>query len=230
MRFRFVALLLLLGACKAGGDAVRPPDTDPDTTGGLFPGATLEHTKDDGDFQSVVVGTQAGLPLKIRVMRGQTPLAGIFVAWNAEKPGASVSPDTSKTDQYGYATTFYTASTVAGFESITARIPEDTEFFLVQSLGGPPALLVKSPHFDSTPADGIGVGGSVLDPYGNPVDDVPITWSVLSGDGQVEPIYPATTGGGAFQAVVRFGPPPATVVVSASANGLSSVEFTVKRY
>jgi plastocyanin len=115
---RTAALLVAAGlaACSSeGGD-----DLD---VGG--PGSTaLSAAPSDpsGNGQSGIVGQNLADPLRIVVLRGGAPEAGVVVNWSASGIGAAMQPSLDTTDSDGISTSIWHLGTEVGSQSAQAAV------------------------------------------------------------------------------------------------------------
>jgi len=180
----WTAILTVLGACGGGGDLLLPGSAEPANVTVL------------GDGQSGRVGETLLQPLVAQVTDANgRPIDGATVVFvlTDPAPGAAVTPDTARTDSDGQASVNVTLGTRPG-----------TQQGQVQALGanGSPAatgnftLNVLAENANGIAAvsgqDQSGPVGSTLaaplvvqvtDPFGNPIGDVTVTWTVDGGGG-----------------------------------------------
>jgi len=192
-----------------------------------------------GDNQTDTVRATLAAPLRVRVLRGGAPAAGIGVTWSVEAAGGSVSAVTTITDAEGIASVTRVLGDTAseGFAHrgrTLARVDGaagSPVVFSATVLPGQPTRLTSHPYDTA----GIGavntVGGDnqelghirarVHDSYGNAVTGVRIVWKVTAGGGSITPIGPDTTGntGNAGSAWAQFtlGPDEGEHIATATA-------------
>jgi adhesin/invasin len=136
----------------------------------------------------------AGLPLpdpiEVRVFGSDDqPLPGATVTFSAAN-GGSVNPATATTDGNGIARTRWTLGQTAGPNVLTATAASGVSITITATATGARAATVTGvAGGNQTAAAGTAVpiapSVRVTDAFGNVVADVPVTFSVLSGGGQV---------------------------------------------
>lgn len=157
-----------------------------------------------GDGQADTVRATLPNPLRVRVLRGGVPAAGVTVTWSLG--AGSVSAISTTTDAAGVASvtrTFADTATRSDWTSsgrlsrtlasVNGAIGSPVVFTATARPGNPTQLITH-------PGDvaGIGVVNSpigvfraiALDAYGNPVTGVRIVWTVTAGGGSVTPADP----------------------------------------
>jgi hypothetical protein len=185
---RLTCLVLLTGALGCGSDLVLP-DLPPSQE-------NVALTKLNGDAQIGPVGETLASPLKIKVVtESQQPAAGLEVAFELADPAAgTVSPATATTNTEGEAVTYWTLGTLPGSYTATARLVGTegaetvTEFSATARAGAPDTLSAETPLSQpgrrgqpvATPPQ-----VRVVDRFGNPVPEVPVSWQVTAGQGIV---------------------------------------------
>ncbi len=108
-----VALAMVGLGCDA--NRVGPSEPDPTTTA---------LTVVSGDAQVAEVGTELGLPLRIRVTNGGTPVAGVPMVWSDQ--GAGFITGEPITDREGYASARWTLPTMVGAQRAFVSIGPPT--------------------------------------------------------------------------------------------------------
>jgi adhesin/invasin len=92
--------------------------------------------------------------------------------------------------------------------------------FNILALAGPPALVLRLSGEGQTGVIGALLSQpfvtSVIDVFGNPASGVPVTWSVLSGDGTLEEASAVTDASGLASARFRLGGTPGPNLVRAA--------------
>jgi hypothetical protein len=135
----------------------------------------------------------AAVAVTVRVTNGQGgALANASVTFAAGAGSGSISPATVSTDASGEASSTWTLGTAPGTQSLSASVTSSLRvtFTAAATSGGarsvtvlgqaPPPGLVGS---DATPPPEF----VVRDAHGNPVPGVTVAFTVLAGDGSVEP-------------------------------------------
>ncbi|HEU0016228.1 MAG TPA: Ig-like domain-containing protein [Longimicrobium sp.] len=183
-----------------------------------------------GDGQVGTVGQPLPQPLRIavRTAAGQ-PIPGAQVAWSTSSNGG-LTPATGVTDANGEAQAVwqlgapsgpqFAFATVAGIGQVT---------FSAGSNPGPVAFLVKEDGDGQTAAAGSTLNRIVVsarDQYGNRVNGVPITWTVMSGGGAVDPPSSTTALGGFASTQWTLGPAGGTQTLRAHTGTVEPVTFT----
>jgi YVTN family beta-propeller protein len=198
-----VSLLAVISACSGSG-----PD-DPGTPTALVAMA--------GHDQSGPVGQPLSSPLVVRAVTDKNqPIANQPVEFTIISGGGSLTARVDTTDQSGLAQTFWTLGTNASVQhrvvatafSATTNAPLTPATFSAIPVAGPPAtmtrLLGDGQGFVNEPvSDSLGV--RVSDLYGNPIGNVAVTWTVLSGGGQVSPATMSTNAQGIAKARFTLG-------------------------
>jgi adhesin/invasin len=153
-------------------------------------GVPLQLARRGGDGQHAAVGTLLADSLRVALrMPDGRPVAGAQVTWAAAAGG--VTPAVSRTDAQGYAAAAWRLGTVAGLSTATATVDGGTLTFTARGDAGPPAQLSiaggdggTAPIGGAAPDD---LAVRVEDAYGNPAPGAPVTWTVTSGGGSVQP-------------------------------------------
>jgi len=221
----FVSLLALATACSGSG-----PD-DPGTPSAL--GVV------SGQNQTGPVGQALTSPLVVRATTDKNqPVANQPIEFTIISGGGSLTTRFDTTDQSGLAQTFWTLGTqvsgqhrvVASAFSAATNGPLSPATFNAIPVAGPPATMTRlSPDgqaFVNEPVDSLGV--MLADLYGNPVASTNITWTVVSGGGQVSPGTVATNTQGIAKARFTLGG-GRTQSARAAAGGVSATfTYTAK--
>jgi YVTN family beta-propeller protein len=199
-----VLTLIVASSCSGSG-----PD-DPGT-----PSAVVAAS---GQNQTGQVGQTLAAPLVVRVVTDKNqPVANQPVEFVVIAGGGMVTARFDTTDQSGQAQTQWTLGTsVAGSQQVVVTaFSAETNGPLVPAtfnaipVAGAPAQLTgfggAGPHVANEPlADSLGV--ILQDLYGNPIPNVDVTWTVLSGGGQVSPATARTNAQGTAKARLTLGP------------------------
>jgi adhesin/invasin len=218
----FVVASGLAAAAACGKDS--SSTTNP---GGSLTGFTIV-VDSASQGQSVVVGKS--VVIGFRVMNS-TATAGVpsqsVTAIPATGSGTvATSPVT--TDANGHATVSWTLGTTSGPNILTLSTTGVTSSVTATALAAAPTKLMKV-SVDSQTVVASGSASLIVrstDQFGNPVPNVPVTWT--STGGTITPT--TTTTGSAGNAAVTFttGAIPATYSITATSPGLTSVTFTLK--
>ena len=158
-----------------------------------------------GDDQTDTVRSTLANPLRVRVLHGGVPAAGVVVSWSVEPGGGSVSAATTTTDAAGIASVIRTLGDTSGrwpshalLSWTTARVTGAAGSPVVFSATARPgqATRLYGPQYEA-----IGAVNTVVevvrahaqDAYGNAVGGVPIEWAITAGGGSITPApYPGT--------------------------------------
>ena len=196
-------------------------------------GAPASLAISSGNQQKEAVASQLDEPLKVRVKDSAgNGVPGLAVSFSDGGAGGTVSSPTATTDSSGYATTSYKTGTKAGTVSITASVTGlKSVVFKETVLSGPATTMsVYSGNNQSVKAGATApkeLEVLVVDKYSNPVNEVSVTYNAGGAGGSFSP-NPAETNPKGI-AGTRYTTPTktGTVTVTASASGLSSVQFTI---
>jgi hypothetical protein len=186
-----------------------------------------------GSSQKQPVKTPLPLPLTARVKdTAGNGLAGIKVSFSDGGARGTLSSPTATTNATGYASTSYTTGTKTGAVNITASVTGLTSVVFKETVlvGSASALKIYSGNNQSvkqgaaTPAQ---LQVMVTDQFGNAVPNISVTFDDGGSGGSFffDPVVTSSKGiaGTRYTAPFTSGP----VTVTASASGLTSVEFTV---
>jgi hypothetical protein len=94
--------------------------------------------------------------------------------------------------------------------------------------GGPVAMVAVEAIDRANPGDSLTLALRVIDPIGRGVPDIAITWSVLTGGGEITPGAPATDSSGLAMATWVLGMDEGSQSARAAAPGLNNVDFVVE--
>jgi hypothetical protein len=198
--FVLVAFLATTAGC-GGGDLLLP-----DPPGG---GENVALSKVTGDNQSGVVGQQLPEPLVVEVLtERQLPAGGRKVAFIFTSAAGEVTPDTAITSEKGQASARWSLGTQPGLHTITARLADvadlegDTQVaeFTAEARAAEPDTMRAQSAVSQPGRRGKDVGTApvvrVVDRFGNPVPGVAVSWTVITGGGEVsEPTTDTATDG-----------------------------------
>jgi Bacterial Ig-like domain (group 1) len=198
-----------------------------------IPGTPASLSISSGSSQKGPVGTPLPQPLIVKVKDASgTGLSGIKVNFSDGGAGGTLSSPTATTNATGYASTSYTTGTKTGTVNVTASVTGLTPvvFKEIVLVGPASALKIYSGNNQSvkqgaaTPAQ---LQVMVTDQYGNPVPNISVTFDDGGAGGSFffDPVVTSSKGiaGTRYTAPFTSGP----VTVTASASGLTSMEFTV---
>jgi hypothetical protein len=198
-KVRFVAaaavLLIASGTIGACDSVVDPPDNAPVTLEAVTP------THVQG-----AVGTFVEPMVVVRNAAGE-PVAGVWINFSLGGGAGSVEPSWVVSDGKGRAATRWNLGTVAvpgpGSPNpqtlwVTARNEGGLVrvAFQAEVLAGPAvtAQWWRIPGDTLLPGDTIEMRLRVLDEYSNPLVEPPVTFTILEGDGSLEPLPPLESG------------------------------------
>jgi hypothetical protein len=186
-----------------------------------------------GNLQSAQVTTTFASPLKVRVKDAQgNGVPGVSVSFSDGDEGGLLSPPIATTDLSGFAGTSYTAGTESGTVKISASTSGLAPVIFKETvLAGPAASLAIHSGNNQDVAPGAPTAKLlqviIKDQYGNPVKGMPVTFSDNGANGSfsVNPAITSAQGvaGTRYTAPLQTG----TVTITASASGLTPVNFTV---
>ena len=215
------ALILSCG----GSDLVLPSEGEP---------ASIEVIQGHG--LTGRVGEQLAEPLVVQVLDGaDRPVPDAIVA--VELTGGSAEPDTLTTDAQGMASSALTLGSQVGETEGAVRVvrpegaPEIRAGFTLTALAASADGLVLVSGDEQEAAAGTTLADplvvQVTDAFGNPIPDVPITWTA-EGGGSVSETATATDASGRSSVLRTLGPASGTQTTVASSEGLagSPVVFT----
>ena len=217
--------LLALG-CGGGtqsGPNPPPPPPPPSVPANLQAVSSLN--------QSATVAQTVSVTVRVTTSSG-TAISGATVSFAVASGGGSASPGLVQTDGSGQAATTWTLGTVAGANTLTASSGNLTPLtFNANGTPGPAAILAKLAGDQQT----IRVGSTlpvapavvVRDAFQNPVPNVPVTFTVLTGAGTLIGTNPITNAQGvAALTSWTLGLFSAAQSISAAAPGLGAVSFS----
>ena len=178
----WTAMLTVLGACGGGGDLLLPGSAEPANV-------TIV-----GSGQSGRVGEALPQPLVAQVTDANgRPIDGATVvfALTDPAPGASLTPDTARTDADGQASVTVTLGTRPGAQEGQAQAlgangsPAATGNFTLTALAENANGIAAVSGQDQTGPVGSTLSAplvvQVTDPFGNPIGEVTVTWTVDGG-------------------------------------------------
>lgn len=174
---------------------------------GIPAGAVL--VKAGGDEQTTVGGTTLAQELRVELRTaGGMPIWNAPVTWTPSV--GHVAPTTSLTNAAGQTATTWSLPTQPGEHQLTASVPGGASVvFTATAEAGPPTTITplvppnRSGGAGQTLADSLVV--RVTDARGNVAAGVPVTWTVLTGDGSVSPVTAVTGANGVAKAAWTLG-------------------------
>jgi adhesin/invasin len=186
-----------------------------------------------GNGQKVPVTTTLPTPLKVKAKDAAgNGVQGVAITFSDGGTGGSFSATSVVTDANGFASTSYTTGTKSGAINITAAATGLTSAMFKETvLAGPAVSLAIFSGNNQTVKAGTVASKKLQvvlkDQYGNPVSGVSVSFSDGGAGGSLSPNPVATNprgiAGTSYTAPLQAG----TVAVTASAAGLSPVQFTV---
>lgn len=186
-----------------------------------------------GNAQKAVVTTALSRPLSVKVRDSfGNGIAGIQVSFSDGGAGGMLSSPTATTDSAGNATTSYMTGTKSGVVEITASVAGLTPVVFKETvLAGPVAILnIRSGNNQNVKAGDRApkeLEVMIEDQYGNPEDAIAVTFSDGGAGGSFS-IDPAASNSNGIAATRYTAPLMAgTVTITASASGVSPVQFTI---
>lgn len=192
----------------------------------LAPASVAVH---GGNHQDAEVGSAPPTPYSVIVKNEDGfPVEGAVVHWSIGAGGGRIKPENSQTNSDGVATTSRQYGTEAGRQTTIAKVSGLTgDSAVIEGVALPGSPEILEPVAGEELA---GVLGEVLDPapevvvrdqHGNPVSDIDVTWTVLSGGGSVENEEVATDTSGRSRPVWMLGQKAGEQEIQASSEGLS---------
>ncbi len=185
-----------------------------------------------GNNQTALVGTTLPLPLQAGLQDPYTGNAiatpGIPVTFTASGKAGSFSNPQTVTDNTGTATTNYTLSKKPGTYTITASSAgyASAVFTVTATTGSPAVLAVAKGSGQSAPVKTAlpsPLQVKVKDAQGNPIPGVVVSFSDGGAGGVVSPSTATTDSTGIATTTYTTGTKAGTVMITASASGLSAV-------
>jgi adhesin/invasin len=190
-----------------------------------------------GNNQSGTVGTALADSLIVRITDpSDRPVVNARVRFvlSQNSTGGDVSPDTVTTDNNGEAPVRWVLGTIAGTQTIQARVVGFTN--VTANLSATANAAAADTIFAVSGDGQAGTAAAALpeslvvrvnDQYGNPVTGTQVSWTV-SGGGSVSPVSVATGSNGLAAVQRTLGPASGAQAAAASASGLkgSPVIFT----
>ncbi|HEY7027021.1 MAG TPA: hypothetical protein VH438_05415 [Gemmatimonadales bacterium] len=167
------------------------PGSPLDFTATALPGSATAVEKVFGDNQSAPVGSDLTDSVVIRVVDAfGNGVPGRSLSWVLVGTGGSVNPGSSTTDATGEAFTRWSLGPVAGQQVLRAAVPGFAPVsFVARAQSLQPATIgaASSTQLNGTAGQPVTPAPSVevQDANGNPVSGVTVTFTVISGGGQV---------------------------------------------
>lgn len=185
-----------------------------------------------GDGQSDLIGSALGRPFTVRVTdEFGAAVEGASVSWTPLRKSGSLTEATSVSDVNGIASTGYSLGTIAGVDSVRARlaVSADSELSVLFTARG----IARAPSqiWFHAGANQTGTAGAKLvtapevfvgDAYDNPVAGVSVDWSSTGVGAIVSPITSITGQDGFARTSVTLPITAGTFTVVAKAGALSA--------
>ncbi len=143
------------------------------------------------DAQQGVVNTTVALPPSVRAEdQYGNPVAGVPVTFSVATGGGTITGETRTTNAQGIATADgWKLGTVSGGQIVRASAGSAVVAFTALAVAGPPVDLVKVSGDLQEGLSGVALstapGVRVIDAFGNPVGNVPVTFTPATGSGSV---------------------------------------------
>lgn len=194
------------------------------------PGPAVELRKVGGENQAAMVAQALPESLVVRLVDAYANgIGGGTVAWSTGS--GTLSAATTTTDTAGRTAARWTLGTVAGPQhavAASAGLPAAT--FTVAAHGAAPAAMQKMTidggEYPVGSAAGDSVGVRVVDAYGNPSASATVTFSVVSGGGNLSPASAATNSDGIARTRWVLGTIAGTNTLRVAASPGVETEFT----
>ena len=193
--------------------------------------------KISGDNQSGFTGEPLANPFVVEVRdQFSDPLEGATVTFTATAGGGTLSAETATTDANGRAESTLTLGTEPGTNTVSASVEgiAETETFSAEATLPPP--IPTTLQMDSDGEQDELTGGTSMDPSvvevidqdGNPLEDVPVTFTILEPDGSMSTTTGTTNENGRAEFTLPLNSDPGTYTITASVEGIAeTVVFTV---
>lgn len=187
-----------------------------------------------GADQRGTVGQQLGEVIVVRSEdQGGSPVPGVNVTFTVADGSGSVSAATVTSDADAMASTTWTLGTTAGIQTVTAAVEGTTTGWApiqATAVAGAAATLTKVSGDGQSGTTGLALSEPVVvkleDQYGNGVSGGAVTFTVTGGGGSVDPGQATSVEGGTASATWTLGAGLGTNTLTASAEGLTDVQFT----
>lgn len=184
-----------------------------------------------GQVAAVTAALPDTLVAEVRDRHGNlTP--GVPVEWLPSDTSAMVLPTSSEADSLGRARALWTLGTVSGLKEVRVRAGSvEVGGFLATAVADSPAELLKWSGDGQTGAAGSALPqrlvARLVDRYGNGVEGASVVWTVVGGEGSVQPDETTTDAEGLASARYVVGrTPQVTEGVAASFGSLVVADFT----
>jgi len=178
--------------------------------------------------QTATIGTAIQIGLRVSDATATNGVANQTVTFSPDSGNGSVAPTSATSDASGRATVSWTLGTRSGTNTLKISVTGATSTVTATATAGPFAKLVKVTTDSQTVVASASASLVVrsADQYGNPVPNVPVTWTATGGT-----LTPAaTTTGASGNASVTFtttATPATTYTITATAAGAAPITFTL---
>lgn len=187
-----------------------------------------------GNAQTGTVGQALADALVVRSEdQGGAPVPGASITFTVDNGNGTLSQSTATTDDEAHASTMWTLGTTSGTQQVTAAIAEAVTGFAVfgaTAQAGPPTAIVKASGDNQIAPAGFAlfepVTVKLTDAFGNGVTGVTLSFAVTGGGGSVTPPQTSTVDDGTAQATWTMGAGLGVNTLSATAPGVTAVEFS----
>jgi hypothetical protein len=197
-------------------------------------GPPAQVAKSAGDEQEATIRTSLDDSLAVRVTDAyENPVPEVRVVWAVGAGGGSTSPAESRTDAAGVAKTAWTLGAAAGENAVSASVHGlPAAPFRATARAGAAVRLLK---VGGETAEGV-VGRALSEPlvvrirdaHDNPVPGISVQWTVVSGEGTIDPVAATTNSSGEAAASWTLGRTAGENRVRAGAEGLSAESFLTR--
>ena len=190
-----------------------------------------------GENQTGVVGETLANPFVIKVRNGNdTPVAGVTVTFTVLTGSGTLSATTGTTDANGQTESTLTLGSEPGTNTVEIRaenIEQTVTFNAEATLPPPTATSLQT--ISGGEQDEL-TGGTLMDPSvvevhdqdGNPLEDVPVTFTILEPDGSVTTTTATTNENGRAEFTLPPNGDPGTYTITASVEGIAeTVTFII---
>jgi adhesin/invasin len=187
-----------------------------------------------GNGQTAPAGSALPAPVVVRLLDGSgNPINGGAVSWVIQQGGGSVAPGSGSTGPDGTTSAAWTLGSGVGTNTLSAVVfgVGTVEFTASGTAAAASRLLLHGGNNQTGPAQGrLGTPLSVqaVDPNGNGVGGVAVTWAVTAGGGSLSAPTSTTRADGTAEVTWTLGAALGAQTVTATAAGLqgSPVTFT----
>ena len=190
-----------------------------------------------GDNQTGLTGETLANPFVVEVRdENGNPLEGVIVAFAVGADGGSLSDTNVDTDTNGLAQSILTLGSDPGTNTVDVSVEGivKTEIFNAEGTLPPPTPTTLSIVSDDNQT---GLTGETLadpfvvdvhDQYGDPIEGVMVTFTLLTGDGALSTETPTTDANGQAETTLTLGNEPGEYTLEVSVEGIAqTVTFNV---